>query len=712
MTDHLPRTILTAFVSILLWELPMNCAQAETAKAEDFVVADRMAFLKCLDLTMPELARVKAALDRNDVAAAAAAYIAHFRAREIPSPLLIDWAEITRNPGYNTSRADGLMAGHFWDGYSVHEVPATGLDWHNSPLSCVTRFPIFSTMLHAIHHTQDPKYLRFFVDHILAYMDAYPIEQFVGTNTRQGWTSHTTVAKPWYWCMIPERLSRLAETAALVRTYPQVTDDELLRILQRMYQETGYLRGDITRWVDRRHNGGCAMIGAMARSCAILNDFPAAREWLVYDAELAAQFIGQAFYPDGMCKELTIAYSASVSSGQQGMAYALREGAAIKGLDGRLRAMVTCLVGLSDPTGWLPSFGDLYASRLSRFVHQPLVDWLDMPWVKPVTRRAEGPLPPFMVWPVPGQEQWCGYYTMRSDWGPRARYLAIDGGPWGTTHRHGDKLSFVITALGAKFIIDPSSTKYASNRADAFIGGQPSGFLHNTITIDGVDEYQNSEGAVSEAKEPLHNVWEHGERYTLFAGSYSFAPVKPIRWERRVLFAGKSYWVIQDVVAGKQEAAAIEQNFQFEADIEIEFHGNMTVAKAPNGARLVLVPLDNSLKPLLTIGDKTPHTTYWPTGKPTKVLRREDGHDQMHGRGWTGRSRHKLIPAPAVTYTGHVELPAVITVALVPLVADQDLADIPQVTSAAAAGATTWALPLENDALRFATSVEKCEVLE
>ena len=690
----------------------MNCACAGTVKAADFVVPDRAAFLKCLDLGKPELAPVKTALDRNDVAAAAAAYIAHFRAKEIPSPLLIDWARITRDPKYNTSRADGLLAGHFWDGYSVYEVPATGLDWHDSPLSCMTRLPISSTMLHAIHHTQDPKYLRFFVDHLLAYMDGYPIEQFVGTNTTQGWTNHTTVAKPWYWCMFPERLSRLANTVALVRTSPQVTDDELLRMLRRMYQETAYLRREIKRWVDRRHNGGCAMIQGMARSCAILEDFPAAREWLAHDAELAAQYIEQAFYPDGMCMELTTAYSASVSLQQQRVAYALREGDAIRALDGRLRAMVTCLVGLSDPTGWLPSFGDLYASQFSRFVHQPLVDWLGMPWVKTVARRVEGPLPPFTVWPVPGQEQWSGYYTMRSDWSANAKYMAIDAGPWGTTHRHGDKLSFVITALGAKFIIDPSSTKYASNKPDTFISTQPSGFLHNTITIDGVDEYASSEGTVFETKEPLHNVWEHGQRHTLFASSYSFAPVKPVRWERRVLFADKSYWLMQDVVTGGQDAAAIEQNFQFEADIEITFQGNMTVAKAPNGARLVLVPLDNSLKPQLTVGDKNPHTTYWPTGKPTNVLRREDGHDQIHGRGWTGRSGHKLIPAPAVTYTGSVKLPTIITVALVPLAAGQDLDDLPKITSELAAGLTTWTLPIDNHALRFATSVEKCEVFE
>ena len=691
--------------------LATSAADGAPTRGRDFLVPSREAFLRLLDLDKAELAPVRAALNENDVDAASATYATYFRAKPMSSPLLTDWSRTKRNPRYNRNHADDLLAGHFRDGYSVYEVPATGLDWHGSPLSCVTRFPVFSTLRQAIHHTQDPKYVRFVVDHILEYMEAYPIEEFVGKSTRKGWVNHTTVAKPWYWCMIPNRLRELPHTIALIRRSPEVSDDELLRILRRMYQETAYLRTEIKAWVDRRHNGGCAMIEALALCCAMLDDFPATREWLAFDAELAAQYVRQAFYPDGMCVELTAAYSASVSAVQQRLAYALRGQEATKELKGRLEAMITCMVALSDPTGQLPSFGDLYAGKVFKYVHQPLAAWLGLPWAEAIARRANGPRPPFTVWPVPGQEQWCGYYTMRSDWSRQAKYMAIDAGPWGTTHRHGDKLSFVVTAHGAKFIIDPSSTKYASNRPDAFIGGQPSAFLHNTITVDGVDEF-HSKGTVLEAKTPLDNTWEHGQRYTLFAGSFSFAPVKPVSWERRMLFADGSYWLMQDVLTGQQETAQIEQNFQFEADIEIEFQGRTTVARAPNGARLLLVPLTGSLTPRLTIGDKTPHTTYWSSGKPTKVLRREDGHDQMHGRGWTGRGTHRLIPAPAVTYTGSVVLPAMITVAIVPLAPGEELTDIPPVRSEAAADQTLWLAPTREGTLRFATSLGECAVSE
>ncbi|MEA3401123.1 MAG: heparinase II/III family protein, partial [Armatimonadota bacterium] len=609
MAEWLRFDVVTlALMAAFLWTAGRGHAQAE--EPDWFSVPDREAFLRLLDLDRPELAAVREALEAGDAAAAGAAYVQHFRTMQINSSLIRDWGDMARDPDFDTSRADALLEGHFWDGYSVWEVPETGFDWYDSPLSCCTRFPVLGTLRSAAHHTQDPKYVRFMVEHILGYMEAYPIEEFVGKSSTDGWTNHTTTAKPWYWCMIPGRLTELSQTVALLRSLPAVGDDELLAILQRMYEETGYLTTQIKPWVDRRHNGGGAMISAMAHSCAILRDFPAAQEWLAYDAELVAQYLDDAFYPDGMCVELTTAYSASVSVTQQRLAFMLREQEAIRARRDRLRNMVTAMVALSDPTGRLPSFGDLYAGDLAGYVHQPLVDWLGMAWVETIARGAAGPAPPFLVWPRPGDDQWCGYYTMRSDWSPKARYMAIDGGPWGTTHQHGDRLSFVITAWGAKFIIDPSGTRYASNEPDAFIGGQPSGFLHNTITVDGVDEF-HSEGTVAETTEPLGNVWEHGTDYTLFVSDYSFRPVKPVTWERRVLFVDGSYWVLQDVLTGDQSEAEIEQNFQFEADIEIELQGTSTVATAPNGARLMLAPLDASLQPVVTVGDREPHTSYW-----------------------------------------------------------------------------------------------------
>ena len=138
----------------------------------------------------------------------------------------------------------------------------------------------------------------------------------------------------------------------------------------------------------------------------------------------------------------------------------------------------------------------------------------------------------------------------------------------------------------------------------------------------------------------------------------------------------------------------------------------MTIAQAPNGARLVLIRLEGSLNPELTAGDKKPHTTYWPSGKPTTVLHEED---EKHGRGWTGGKNgwaDTLIPAPAVTYVGKVTLPATLTMAIVPLAPGQTLQDVPIIGARKKKDQTIWSLPVKGAHLRFFSSIDECSVTE
>ena len=674
------------------------------------ILVDRATFLRDLRIERPELAAAKAALDRGDLDAAGKAYAAHFRTKPVTSRLWTDWSKVKRNPSYSTRRVDGLLAGRFWDGYNVHDVPATGIDWRNCPLVCITRFPISSSLRYAIYHKQDPKYARFLVDHVLEYMRAYPIEEFIGKGTR-GFIDDYTVIRPWHWCMMPQRIQQVAASMPRVCTFSEVSDDEVVAILHRMYQETIYVRLHMKEWVDRRHNGGLGMIQGIAAACKMLEDFKASDEWSEYNARMMVQYINESFYPDGQCIEMTVAYSASVVKQTQQLAFMLQDVEGIKAAEPKLKAMTEWCVGISKPTGHMPSFGDLYPVSLSRSIYEPILDWVDVPYAKTVMHAGEGPLPAHTVYPAPGQPTWGGYYSMRSDWTKDAAYLCIDAGPWGTSHRHGDKLSFVVSAHAADFIIDPTSTKYRNNQPDAFISTQTAGFLHNTVTVDGVDEFMNEP---KEAKEPLQNTWQHGPRHTLFEGRYSFKPVKPVAWRRRVVFVDKAYWLLQDVLTGEQDAAAVEQNCQFEKGTKVEFvDGNVTVATAANGAKLLLVPLGHSLKPVLSLGDETPHTTYWPNGKPRPNTAVKAGKDTVpHGRGWTGRGGRKLLPAPAVTYTGSVHLPVMLTLAIVPLAPGKDAGDAPRITSVADGGKTAWRLPIEAGTLTVVTSPEQCSVVD
>jgi len=694
------------YITLLVWCAFTASALAHTAPAlslgDKAILVSREAFLRDLRLDKPELAAVKAALDKGTLDAAGRAYITHFRTKPIKSCLWTDWSKIKRNPRYRNKWVEGLFAGHFWDGYNVYDAPPSGIDWRNCPLVCITRFPIFGPLRYAIYHTQNPKYARFLVNHILEYMRAYPIEEFIGKGT-QGFKGDYTVIRPWHWCMMPQRIEQVARSMPLIRAFPQITDDELLAILHRVYQETIYVRLHMKKWVDKRHNGGLGMIQGMAHACKLFEDFKAADEWSAYNARMLTQYINQSFYPDGQCVEMTVAYSAAVVEETQQLAYLIQDAPGIQAAAAKLRAMTDWCVGLRKPSGRLPAFGDLYPIPARRAVYRPILDWLDVPYARTILFHEKGPLPPYADYPVLDRPAWAGYYVMRSDWTPQARYLCIDAGPWGISHAHGDKLSFVLSAYRADFIIDPTSTKYRNNQPDSLISTQQAGFLHNTITVDGVDEFMNEP---REVKKPLTNAWRHGPRYTLFEGAYSFKPVKPVAWERRVVFAGKSYWLLQDVLTGEQDAAAVEQNFQFEKGTKIEFiKGDTTLATAPNGARLLLTPLPHLLRPVLSIGDETPHTTYWPHGKPHPNRGVKGGKENVPlGRGWTGRGGRKLLPAPAVTYVGRIQLPAVITLAIIPLAPGSALASAPKVTFEADGDKTLWRLPLDPGALEVTTT--------
>ena len=220
-----------------------------------------------------------------------------------------------------------------------------------------------------------------------------------------------------------------------------------------------------------------------------------------------------------------------------------------------------------------------------------------------------------------------------------------------------------------------------------------------------------SEGGANEAKEPLSNRWEQGDGYVLFVGDYSFCPVKDVHWQRRVLFVDGAYWLLQDVIMGEPAEVDVEQNLQFEADVQVEFEGDGIVATAPpDGARLLVVPLEGQLAPELTVGDREPHVSYWPGGKPSDVLRREDGHDQKHGRGWTGRSESRLIPAPAVTYRGSAALPATITLLLIPQEPGGEV--LPQVLRDVTSSGSLWTLPTASgEAVHLRTSPSEFAVI-
>lgn len=691
--------------------LPRNFQDPSPVQAQDFVVPGRDSFLRSLRTDRAELASIRSVCEKDGIDEALNAYIAYFRHKPLTAPALRDHLRrrnlegMPRDPDYKNPCSDRYLRGQLHDGRLNCDFTEERLDWRTPEAHLLTRFPIFhDLLLSAHHHPDDPRYARFIVQHSRDYMKAWPIEEFAGKNilsehgdsTRQG---------PWHWGVVHDRLRCWSQVVQQLRHSPHVTDMELVELLHRMLEETRFLMTQVQRQVDLKHNSGGTMLLSLASIAAVLEDFTEAAAWRARIVQLTAQFLDTAFYPDGFFKELTVGYSSELAMEMQVLAWAFQDEPAVIARRDCLKEIVTAMMAISAPNGMLPLYGDSWTVLLARWLFPPLLDWLDIPWMNRFIEK-EAPAPPFVVWPVQGQAAWCGYYTMRNDWSATANFLMIDGGCWGLSHMHCDRLSFSLAALGQDFITDPANSAYASDEPNARISMLEAGFLHNTITVDGVDVFIRSP-PVWETTEPLRNLWESGQDFTIFAGSFDFAPLKPVRWERRVLFVGGEYWLLQDVLSGDLESAAIEQNFQFEEKIRIDFSGRTTTATAPDGTRLVMLPLESTLEPVLSVGDTTPHPTH-----STVWYVNLEKHLFKLGRGWIGGKGPGVIPAPAVTYSGRVKLPVMLTSALIPFPARAAATTLPKITFQNRDGTVVWNLPHRRGTLVLETTLTTCRVIE
>ncbi len=82
----------------------------------------------------------------------------------------------------------------------------------------------------------------------------------------------------------------------------------------------------------------------------------------------------------------------------------------------------------------------------------------------------------------------AGVYVMRSGWQRKDSCLVFDGGPWGYSHQHDDRLSFQFCALGRSFIVDPG--RYLYDNSNPWSRGRylNTTRAHSTITVDGENQ--------------------------------------------------------------------------------------------------------------------------------------------------------------------------------------------------------------------------------
>jgi hypothetical protein len=115
-----------------------------------------------------------------------------------------------------------------------------------------------------------------------------------------------------------------------------------------------------------------------------------------------------------------------------------------------------------------------------------------------------------------------GVYAMRSGWERESTLLVFDGGPWGMSHQHNDRLSFQLSALGRGLVTDPGRYLYDANNPYSRWEYLNTSRAHSTITVDGEDQ---ADRHFPDLKCPgpklTDNTWVVGEDFQRVAGSHS-----------------------------------------------------------------------------------------------------------------------------------------------------------------------------------------------
>ena len=510
----------------------------------------------------------------------------------------------------------------------------------------IARFPHFDDLAPAYFHTGDERYARAMVRDMVDFLEHAPIERATWVNPQ----SDPSI-NPWNWVLQHWRIMRWIDALAFLRESPSLPDSTYLKITLHLWKEAEWL---LPRMQLGLHNSTLGNIRAMLYAGLHFPESSASHTWYSTAAGMFRFFIDTYFYPGEVSIELTLGYSSAVL-GQCLMIYAsLPDSAARSALALPLQALVEGHLGLMKPDRSLPRYGDHGDFDFTRSVLAQAAELFQREdWAGLLQENEQGPA--FLSYPPRSMPYYLsGYYAMRDGWSRDAQFLSMDAGPFGTNHQHGDKLSITLSADGAAFIVDPGTAIYRSTRNVTLYDLRP-GFLHNTITVDGIDP---SAGYDQHYQfDVMENRWITAAPYDFLDGVYDYrASGREAMARRSVLYVRGEYWIVLDAVYG-QGPAHIENNLQFMVGTALALEGRDVVARAPNGATLHLASAEDELVLSVVEGDTVFPGTTFPFRYGKNLAWRTGGRGWVGGFGNHSADMHSVDAAPALLLHGDVPLP-------------------------------------------------------
>ncbi|MHC4716032.1 MAG: alginate lyase family protein, partial [Planctomycetota bacterium] len=474
----------------------------------------------------------------------------HFLARPRP----IEAGELSDD---ERRRADDCL-GNVFDFHGERHFVGEDIDWDHNPGSDhwvhdLNRFSFLDLLVRATLATGDDAYAR------------------KAAALVTDWVAKNDVCRSWFWragtemADVPNGAWRSylniaihlrAWTAVLEELVRFWTPAELLAVLKSVHDQLGYLEGIIptatNNWI---------VIGAdgMMLSAVRLPELRDRQRFIDYAWEKVLAEADRQVLPDGVQFELTQSYHGVVERLFLSVMDTCREAQADvpEKMESVTARMLDYTMQTVTPDGLQVAFNDsdpeqgaAARARLQREGRRRgRADWLYVG-----TAGAEGEPPGVLSQAF----EHGGVYVMRTGWGPRDTFLTFDGGPWGYSHQHDDRLGFWLAALGRSFLIDPGRYLYDDNNPFSRRKYLNTTRAHSTISVDGEDQADRFFRPTWEPRERItDNTWIVTDEFQRVAGSHKlgYGENGRIRVEHRrcITFWPPDVILVLDLLTGDGE---------------------------------------------------------------------------------------------------------------------------------------------------------------
>ncbi|MCC7517874.1 MAG: alginate lyase family protein [Verrucomicrobiae bacterium] len=567
------------------------------------------------------------------------------------------WLGFDLLPPANMVHARDMLGNRFWYHDASVQMRAP-FDWdtgRGDPFVMVhlTRFDFLADLVAAWRETGDLAFARKAIECVATWLERHDLRQYL-TPARY--------RARWSWLNLPHRLVCMMQTVGSLAGTGLVGEGLLLRLYQAVAGALQVLDGSMmARHYNKNHSLIIADHGVvLSVLCSELRCAAPMRERYF---EHFRRSLGVQFLPDGVQWELSTIYH-MICYQRLTEATSMCEKAGIPvppDLTGWRRRIMTVGARYLTPHGRVFNFNDggmpgtvdaigrpddTFVSLILR--EGPSLDANEA--LALATNGRQGAIFP----PYSHAMPWAGHFILRDGPGPESTGLAFDAGPLGMGHAHEDALTLTMTSFGKTLLADLGSGAYDNTLPMRGYSMSTEG--HSTICVDGCGQAGAWFPETWSRKTSLEGRHWFGRAVQFVAGEYGlgYGDEGAVRVEHRraVLLVNGAYVVVFDRLLGEGEHL-LESRFVFNA---------LPWRETERGLRTTSGTGDLDVRAI------------WPVALAREVA---CGQEKPFA-GWVIRGLYGQEPAPRLTFSAKVPLPACWVTLLTPF---RDAAEIPEVAA-------------------------------